>query len=106
FQPEMFHEFAETFRRTISERLGVLRAHLEASGQLTVRLRLELEIKAVMLEMLANNFFGAELSYDEVRNRYVPALERVIEHIVRDTVTNFIGIPIWHLPGLTRHIAQ
>jgi cytochrome P450 len=106
FQPEMFHEFAETFRRTISERLGVLRAHLQARGQRTVRLPLEPEIKAVMLEMLANNFFGAELPYDLVRNRYVPALERVIELIVRDTVTNLLGIPIWRLPGVTRHIAQ
>lgn len=106
FQPEMFHEFGETFRRTIVQRLSVLREHLAASGQRTVQLALEPEIKPVMLEMLANNFFGAELTYDEVRGRYVPALERVIDHIVRDTVTNQLGIRVWRLPGWTKHVAQ
>lgn len=71
-----------------------------------MRLRLEPEIKAVMLEMLANNFFGADIPHEELRNRYVPALERVIDHIVRDTVTNKIGIPVSRLPRFTRNIAQ
>lgn len=106
FQPEMFHEFAETFRHTVRERLEALRQHLAASGQPTARVHLEPEIKAVMLEMLANSFFGAELTYDEIRNRYVPALERVIDHIVRDTVKNRLGIPVWVLPSFTRSIAQ
>jgi cytochrome P450 len=56
--------------------------------------------------MLANNFFGAELPYEQVRNSYVPALERVIELIVRDTVTNKLGVPLWQLPSLTRSIAS
>jgi cytochrome P450 len=106
FQPEMFHEFAEAFRHTVNQRLGVLREHLQASGQRSVRLPLEPEFKAVMLEMLANCFFGAELSYDEVRNRHVPALERLIDHIVRDTVTNKLGVPLWILPSFNRRIAQ
>ena len=59
-----------------------------------------------MLEMLANNFFGADLPYEQLRNRYVPALERVIDHIVRDTVTNELGIPVWKLPSFTHGIAQ
>ena len=106
FQPEMFHEFAATFRGTIVRRLGVLREHLQSSGKSSVRVPLEPEIKAVMLEMLANNFFSAELSYEQVRNRYVPALERVIDHIVSDTVTNKLGLPISWLPSFTRRIAQ
>jgi len=50
--------------------------------------------------MLANNFFGAEISYEQIRNHFVPALERVIEHIVRDTVINKLGISIRKLPRL------
>lgn len=106
FQPERFHEFAATFRHTVVQRLDVLRKHLQASGKQSVRLQLEPEIKAVMLEMLTNNFFGADICYDELRNRHVPALERVIDRIVRDTVLNKIGIPVWKLPGLTRGLAQ
>jgi cytochrome P450 len=71
-----------------------------------VRLPLEPEIKAIMLEMLAGNFFGAPVSYEQIRNRYVPALEHVIDHIVMDTVSNRIGIPVWRLPRLSRRIAQ
>lgn len=106
FQPEQFHTFAESFRKTVRCRLEVLRAHLESSGQQSVRLQLEPEIKAVMLEMLTNNFFGTEIAYDEIRNHYVPALERVIDHIVRDTVINKLGIPLGKLPGFSPRIAQ
>jgi cytochrome P450 len=106
FQPEMFQEFAATFRSTARQRLDALRQHLANSGQASVRLPLEPEIKAVMLEMLVNNFFGAELPYEAIRNRYVPALERVIDHIVRDTITNRLGVPLWRWPAVTRRIAQ
>ncbi len=106
FQPEMFQEFAATFRETVTRRLDVLRKHLESSGQRSVQVQLEPEIKAVMLEMLTNNFFGTTISYDEIRNRYVPALDRVINHIVRDTVMNRIGLPISCLPRVTKSIAD
>jgi cytochrome P450 len=105
FQPEQFQEFAETFRHTVRQRLDALQQRLERSGP-PVRVQLEPEIKAVMLEMLTNNFFGSEIPYDEIANRYVPALERVIDHIVRDTVMNRIGIPIGQLPRFSRGIAQ
>jgi cytochrome P450 len=106
FQPEKFQEFADTFRRTVSQRLDALRAHLQATGQREHRIALEPEIKAVMLEMLTNNFFGCEIEYDQLRNHYVPALERVVEHIVRDTVINKTGISIQQLPALTASIDQ
>jgi cytochrome P450 len=106
FQPERFQEFAETFRGTVRERLSLLRERLKSTGEKTVRVPLEPEIKAVMLEMLTNNFFGAEITYDELRNHYVPALERTIDHIVRDTVLNKLGIPVRRLPRLTRGLAQ
>ncbi len=91
FQPELFQEFEETFRQTVRTRLDALRQHLRESGQQQVTLCLEPEIKAVMLEMLANNFFGAEIAYAELTARFVPALERLIDHIVRDTVMNRMG---------------
>jgi cytochrome P450 len=105
FQPEQFHEFATTFRHTVRQRLEALEQHLKSSGP-RAQFRLEVEIKAVMLEMLANNFFGAEIPYEAIQNRYVPALERMIAHIVRDTVINKLGIPVWRLPGFTRGLAQ
>jgi cytochrome P450 len=105
FQPEQFQEFAETFRHTVRQRLDALEKRLECTGP-PVQVQLEPEIKAVMLEMLANNFFGAEIPYEQIRNQCVPALERVIDHIVRDTVMNKIGIPVSKLPNLTRGITQ
>jgi cytochrome P450 len=106
FQPEQFHEFAGTFRETVRERLDALRQLLERTGQTSVQVQLEPEIKAVMLEMLANNFFGAEIPYDRIRSFYVPALERTIDHIVRDTVTNRLGLPLRLFPSVSRRIAQ
>jgi cytochrome P450 len=106
FQPERFHEFAETFRDTVMRRIDALRQHLESSGKTNVRVPLEPELKAVMLEMLVNNFFGAELSYEEIRDRFVPALERIIDHIVRDTIAKKIGLPARTLPGVDGSTAR
>ncbi|MEX2171308.1 MAG: cytochrome P450 [Pirellulales bacterium] len=106
FQPEMFHEFAETFRHTVTERLGALRERLQQTGQRSARVQLEPEIKAVMLEMLTNNFFGATIPYEQLRNRYVPAMERIIDRIVRDTVINKLGIPLRRMPRFNRRIVQ
>ena len=100
FQPEQFHEFADTFRDTVRARLTVLEERLAVDDSRLV-LPLEPEIKAVMLEMLTNNFFGAQIPYQEIRERYVPVLERVIDHIVRDTVMNRLGLPLRKLPALT-----
>jgi len=106
FDPEVFHDFTDTFRKTVRQRLDALRQLLKTSGRSTVRMPLEPEIKAVMLELLAINFFGADVAYDELRDRYVPALERVIDHIVSDTVRNPLGIPVRFLPGLTGRVRR
>ena len=106
FQPEMFQEFADTFRATVIKRLEVLKQFLQSNGKQQATVEMEPEVKAVMLEMLVNNFFGAELSYEAIREQHVPALQRVIDHIVRDTVTNKLGLPIRRLPSFTRSIAQ
>ncbi|MEP6664084.1 MAG: cytochrome P450, partial [Verrucomicrobiota bacterium] len=86
FQPEKFHGFEQTFRKTVVERLDALRSHQQASGKKIIRIELEAEIKVVMLEMLVNNFFGANVSYAELRDRFVPALVMLIDHMVSDTV--------------------
>lgn len=86
FQPEKFHGFEQTFRKTVAERLETLRSLQQASGQKVSRVQLEPEIKVVTLEMLVNNFFGGRVSYEELRNRFVPALELLIDHMISDTV--------------------
>ncbi len=105
FQPEQFQGFAATFRQTVVSRLDAVRARAAETGG-PVRTSLEVEIKAVMLEMLVNCFFGAEVAYDEIRDRYVPALDCVIDHIVRDTVVNKLGMPLGWVPPLTPGIAR
>jgi cytochrome P450 len=94
FQPEKFHEFEQTFRNTVVQRLELLRARQQASGQRVTRIALEPEIAVVMLEMLVNNFFGGAVRYDELRERFVPALSLSIEHMVRDTVGRRLRAPI------------
>jgi cytochrome P450 len=69
-----------------------------------VRVSLEPEIKAVMLEMLVNCFFGANIGYEQIRNRYVPALEVVIDHLTADTVLTRCGIPLHKLPAWTERL--
>ena len=88
FQQDVFEEFQKTFVNNMKDRVGRLRRHLAATGQTEFRMQLEPEIKAIMLEMLANNFFGAQIPSDLIRSRYVPAIERIIDRIVRDTVVS------------------
>ncbi len=106
FHPERFQEFEDTFRQTVIRRIEALKAYFAEHQTQTFRVKMEAEIKVVMLEMLTNNFFGAQIAYEEIRDRYAPALERVIDHIVKDTVINKIGIPVRQMPSLTREIAQ
>jgi cytochrome P450 len=100
FQPEKFNEFEKTFRCTIEKRLAAVSQRINEDGE-PLRVKLEPEIKAIMLEMLVNNFFGADIEYEEIKDRYVPALDCVIDHIVRDTVVNTFGIPLGRVPGFT-----
>ncbi len=106
FQPEIFTGFEEICRETIRGRLLVLRKHVAKSGQERVRIAVEPEIKASMLEMLVKCFFGTSIEYQELRDKYVPALERVIDHIVRDTVTNRLGLSRDFLAKFLRGYAQ
>jgi len=105
FQPEQLHAFESTFRGTVQKRLDAIHERLKHEGT-PLRVRLEPEIKTVMLELLVNTFFGTDLAYEKIRDHYVPALEYVIDHIVRDTVINKLGIPLKYLPGVTAGIRR
>ncbi|MEM9083394.1 MAG: cytochrome P450, partial [Planctomycetota bacterium] len=105
FQPERFHEFEETFRATVAQRLERVRSLISESGG-PLEVQLEIEIKAIMLEMLVNNFFGASVAYEDIRERYVPALDRVIDHIVLDTVINKFGFPLHRLPSVVPFVEK
>lgn len=96
FQPERFEEFEQTFRVTVRERLTKLYELTQQSGP-DVYVALETEIKPIMLELLSCNFFGAEVSYQQIADRYVPAMDRVIDRMVSDTVIK-LGIPYRELP--------
>src|SRR6185437_7463478 len=63
--------------------------------QTSLTICIEPEVKVVMLEMLVNNFFGAEISNEELKTHYMPALERIIEHIVRDTIFGQLAVIGW-----------
>ncbi|MEQ9406374.1 MAG: cytochrome P450 [Fuerstiella sp.] len=106
FQVDVFFEFEDSFRNTVRQRLAVLRQHLLQTDSSRLQIAVEPEIKALMLEMLVKCFFGTSIDYQELREIYVPALERVIEHIVRDTVTNRLGIPRALLARFSRRYAQ
>jgi cytochrome P450 len=99
FQPEKFHEFEQTFRKTVAERLEALRARQEAAGERVTRVGLEPEISVVMLEMLVNNFFGGSVSYESLRDRFVPALSGLIDYMVRDTIGRTLRAPVRLLSG-------
>jgi cytochrome P450 len=99
FQPEKFHEFERTFRRTVAERLEALRAMQAATGERVTRVALEPEIAAVMLEMLVNNFFGGSVSYDALRGRFAPAIAALIDDMVRDTIGRTVRAPFRLLSG-------
>jgi cytochrome P450 len=106
FQPEKFHGFEQTFRKTIAQRLEALRAQQLATGKSVVRIDLELEIKVVMLEMLVNNFFGGSVSYEQLRERYVPALVTLIDHMVTDTVAPLVWEHYLMLTGRYAELKQ
>lgn len=105
FNPEQFYEFSEIFRATVYKRLEAFHKRV-ASEASPIQVTLEPEIKAVMLELLTNCFFGTEISYDEIWDRYVPAIETVIQHIVKDTVINKIGLPISKMPAFTNNLKK
>jgi cytochrome P450 len=99
FQPEKFQEFEQTFRKTVAERLDLLRARQAQSGGQVTRIALEPEIGVVMLEMLVNNFFGGNVSYQELRDRFIPSTLGLIDHMVTDTVVPGLKATLLEVTG-------
>ena len=106
FQPEKFHDFEVTFRKTVVQRMEAMRARLAITGRRSVRIPLEPEISVVMLEMLLNNFFGGSVSYDELRDHYVPALTYSIEHMIADTMAHRLRVVIDGLTGQSAKVKK
>jgi len=86
FTDEVFEDFEQTFRNNIGHRIDELKQYLESTGKPEIEMALEPEIKCIMMEMLLLNFFGAEVDPADIRHRYIPAIDKIIEHIVRDTI--------------------
>ncbi len=106
FQVDIFAEFEEKFRKTARQRVALLRQQFVDTNARTLQIAVEPEIKALMLEMLVNCFFGASIEYEVLRTKHVPALERMIDHIVRDTVVNRLNLPHRLLAKVNRRYAQ
>lgn len=106
FQIDVFFQFEETFRNTVQRRLIALRQRFSDTGTTRLQIAIEPEIKSLMMEMLVECFFGTDIDYQELREVYVPALERVIDHIVQDTVINQLGLPRSMLARFSRRYAQ
>ncbi len=106
FQPEVFTDFEKNCRKIAIERLGLVGERLRETGARTLQVQLEPEIKAVMLDMLVNSFFGASIDSEDIRNRDVPAIDRFIDSIVKDTVMAKVGCPMHRLPRWIGGVAR
>ncbi|MFI4883037.1 MAG: cytochrome P450 [Phycisphaerales bacterium JB064] len=106
YQPEVFAGFEGTFRNIAVERLGLVGEKLRQSGASMLQVALEPEIKAVMLDMLVNSFFGASIDSDDIRSRDVPAVDQFIDNIVRDTVMAKVGCPLHRMPRWIGGVAR
>lgn len=73
-------------------RIEAMKARLNVTGRRSVQVPLEPMISVVMLEMLVNNFFGGNVGYDELRERYVPALTYSIDHMIRHTIAHRVRV--------------
>lgn len=86
FTDEVFEKFEDTFRKNVQQRIGDLKQYFESTATSEIELMLEPEIKCIMMEMLLYNFFGAKVEPRDVREQYIPAIDNIIDHIVRDTI--------------------
>ncbi len=96
--PEMYAEMEAIIRGQLDWLEGKVRA---AGGKLVIEL--EPVIKTAMLEILSKTMFGVELGSSAYREKYLPAIERVIEHILLDTVNNPFNVERLKLPAFTSY---
>lgn len=104
--PEVYHDMEIAVKRAVEPQLEELAERVRRSPSNTYRMQLEPDIKAVMLIVLVNVLFGSAVPGDELRTKYLPAIENVIRYIMVDTLVNPFRIPVFRLPALTRRHAQ
>lgn len=97
----VFHDLEGAIKRAVHPQLEELAARVKGLPGTWSRMQLEPDIQAVMLNVLVNVLFGAEIGHDELRDRYLPAVIRVINFILLDTVLNQLHLPIFSMPPLT-----
>jgi cytochrome P450 len=104
--PEVFRDMELAIKHAVEPQLDALEARVRATGTNRVRMKLEPHIKAAMLDVLVNVLFGAPVPREELRDRYLPAIESVIRYILFDTVANVLHVPVLRLPALTASHAK
>jgi len=85
---DVFHDIERAIRGAVEPQLEELALKVRKSGRNAVRMRLEPEIQAVMLDVLVNVLFGSAVPAAELRDQYLPAIRNVIRYILVDTVAN------------------
>jgi cytochrome P450 len=104
--PEVFHDLEKTIRKAVEPQLEAIVEKVRQSPTRTHRMQLEPDIKAVMLDILVNILFGSAIPHEELRTRYLPAIENVIKYIMIDTVANPFALPVFKLPAVTKRHAR
>lgn len=99
--PEVFHHMERAIRRAVEPQVEEIARQVARSPTNSLRLQLETDIRAVMLDVLVNVLFGAPVPHEELRTRYLPAIERVVAYILLDTVANPLGLSVCTLTTLT-----
>jgi cytochrome P450 len=104
--PEVYHEMETAVRRAVEPRIEEIAERVRRSRTKTYRMRLESDVKAVMLDVLVNVLFGSAVPHEELKVKYLPAIENVIQYIMVDTVANLFRVPVFRLPSLTARHAR
>jgi cytochrome P450 len=94
YQEDVFQSFQKTATPFFEGRIGALREHFTETGKTEFETELDSEIKPIMLEMLTRNFLGTDVDSKTVRDKYIPALEKIIDNLVSRTIYN-------QVPGLS-----
>jgi cytochrome P450 len=97
----VFHDIERAVRAAAEPALEELALRVRKAGRPAVRVRLEPEIQAVMLDVLVNVLFGAAVPAAELRETYLPAIRNVIRYILVDTFANQFRLPVLRLPAVT-----
>ena len=97
---DVFHDIERAIRHAVEPQLEELATRVQKSGRNAVRMRLEPEINAVMLDVLVNVLFGSPVPPAELRHDYLPAIRAVIRYILVDTVANQLRLPVLRLPAV------